>query len=88
MITTFRHVGLWELFQTSASDEVGDDLRFDLLRRLEALNHAERPEDLNLPGFRFRSLGGARPPRYALRVDADWRVTFAFESGHAAEVHG
>jgi len=85
MITTFRHVGLWELFQTSTTYDIDDDLCSSVLIRLEALHHAERPEDLDLPGFRLRVVLDARPARYAMLVK-DWRLTFGFHRGAAIDV--
>jgi hypothetical protein len=34
------------------------------LRRLDALDQATRPEDLNIPGFDFHALKGFDPTRY------------------------
>ena len=54
-----------------------------LLRRLDALDAATTPEDMNLPGFDFHQLGGFNPPRYTIHINGPWCVTFEFENGDA-----
>jgi proteic killer suppression protein len=44
-------------------------------RQLAVLDHATSPEDMNLPGWRFHKLHGAR---WAVWVDQNWRLTFAW----------
>jgi toxin HigB-1 len=56
-----------------------------IMRRLEALNVTERPQDLNIPGFDFHPLGG-KPQRYSLHVNGPWCITFEFEKDDAYRV--
>ena len=85
MIRSFRHRGLEELFATGRSRYVGPNLRQRALRRLDALDKAKRPEDMNLPGFDFHGLEG-RPVRYSVHVNGPWCITFEFEDGDALRV--
>ena len=55
------------------------------LRLLDALEQAERAEDLNLPGLLFHGLQG-KPKRFAVAVNGPWRITFGFENGDAVSV--
>ena len=58
----------------------------DRVRRiLAALDAATRPEDLNLPGFRFHGLKG-RPKRYAVDASGNYRVTWGWKAPDAIEV--
>lgn len=57
-----------------------------ILRRLDRLNAATGPEDMNLPGFDFHALKGVAPIRYTVHVNGPWCVTFAFEDGDATAV--
>lgn len=41
---------------------------------------------MNLPGFRLHALSGSLRGHYAVRVSANWRVTFRFEDGDAVDV--
>lgn len=67
MIRSFRHKGLRELFMTGRSRRIRPDLLERCLIRLQALDLAARPEDLNVPGFNFHALRGV-PQRYAVHV--------------------
>lgn len=58
-----------------------------ILRRLDALNEVERPEDMNLLGFKFQSLQGHRSIRHTVHVNGPWCMTFEFENGHAYAVN-
>jgi proteic killer suppression protein len=54
-------------------------------RMLDRLNIALRPEDMNLPGYRFHGLEG-EPKRYAADVSGNYRLTFGWSSGDAVDV--
>lgn len=46
---------------------------------LSELNVATRPEDMNRPGRKFHGLQG-KPKRYAVTVNKNWRITFAWSA--------
>jgi proteic killer suppression protein len=50
------------------------------------LDDASRPEDLNLPSFRFHALAGRDKGRYAVNVSGNWRITFGWAEGDATDV--
>ena len=54
--------------------------------RLDALEAATKPEDMNVPGFDFHPLKGFRPIRYTVHVNGPWCITFEFEKGDACRV--
>lgn len=85
MIKSFRHKGLRELFETGKSRKVRPDLSARALRRLDALDAAASPSELNIPGFGFHSLKG-RQERYALWVNGPWRFTFEWQDSDAYQV--
>lgn len=85
MIRSFRHKGLQELFRTGSSRKVRPDLQGRALRRLDALQAAESPEELNVPGFNFHPLRGS-PRRYSLHVNGPWCITFEWNQGDALRV--
>lgn len=86
MIRSFRHKGLERFF--TKSERKGIDARqSDRIRRiLDRLDSAVRPEDMNLPGYKFHGLKGDRKGVYAVSVSGNWRVTFQFEAGDAVYV--
>jgi proteic killer suppression protein len=85
MIRSFRHKGLAGLFGSGASAKVAATLRERIVRRLDALDAAGVPNDMNLPGFDFHALRG-RPKRYSVHVNGPWCITFEFEDGDAWRV--
>jgi proteic killer suppression protein len=54
-------------------------------RVLLELNAASRPDDMNLPGYRFHALHG-RPKRYSVTITRMWRITFEWGGEDALRV--
>ena len=52
--------------------------------RNKALVGANRPEDVNLPGYGFHALRGEL--RWSIRVTGNWRITFGWDSADAVDV--
>ena len=46
---------------------------------LDAIDAAERPNELMLPGFQMHRLKGARNDTWAVTVTGNWRITFKFD---------
>ena len=84
MIRSFRHDGLRELLETGKSKRVRPDLHARGKRRLDALNVATTPTDLNVPGFKFHALKGNL--RYSVHVNGPWCITFAWVGQDATHV--
>ena len=56
-------------------------------RKLDALHRARTLQDLRLPaGNRLEALKGDRAGTFSLRVNAQYRITFRYEGGHADNV--
>jgi toxin HigB-1 len=47
--------------------------------QLGRLDAAKVPQDMNLPGWKFHPLGKDLARHYAVTVNKNWRLTFAFE---------
>ena len=86
MIRSFKSKGLSELWTTGGSRKINSALHRRILRRLDALDGAQQPEDMNIPGFDFHALHGQEPTRYTVHVNGPWCVTFEFEDGDAYRV--
>lgn len=54
-----------------------------LSRQLKKLDTARAPEDMNVPGWKLHALKGDFAGQYAVTVNANWRLTFAFEGEDA-----
>jgi toxin HigB-1 len=85
MIRSFRHKGLRELFEAGTTRRIQKTFHDRCLRRLDALDHARAPENMNVPGFDFHVLRGI-PLRYTVHVNGPWCITFEFEEGDALRV--
>jgi len=85
MIRSFRHKGLKELFEKGRTQRISPQVKDRCLRRLDFLDVADSPEDMNQPGFRFHALSG-NPKRYSVWVTGNWRITFGWSGAHAEQV--
>lgn len=85
MILTFKHKGLKELFRDGTIAKMSANLQDRCLQILDALDAAEKPEDMNLPGLDFHGLQG-KPKRWTTHVSGPWCVTFEFEDGDVLRV--
>jgi proteic killer suppression protein len=86
MIKSFRNRALAALFETGKTGKIDARMHKRVLVRLDRLDAAERPEDMNLPGFDFHALHGFDPTRYTVHVNGPWCITFEFDGRHAARV--
>jgi proteic killer suppression protein len=57
-----------------------------ILLRLDRLDVAAAPEEMNVPGFDFHTLNGFKPTRYSVHLNGPWCLTFEFEDGDAWRV--
>jgi proteic killer suppression protein len=85
MIRSFRHKCLKELFEKGTSGRLQKTFHERCLRRLDALDRARRPDDMNVPGFDFHAMHG-KPQRYTVHVNGPWCITFEFVDGNALRV--
>lgn len=86
MIASFRHKGLARFF--SAGDQRGIPTQFAarIERILDRLDACARPEEMDLPGYRFHALKGQRKGVYAVTVSGNWRLTFKFDGMNGIDV--
>ncbi len=63
MLKTFQHKGRDELWSRGRTAKIDARMHARILQRLDALDAADLPEDMNLPGFDFHALKG-KPRRY------------------------
>jgi toxin HigB-1 len=86
VIRNFKSKGLAELWEKGRTGKIDSKMQARILRRLDRLEVAARPEEMNLPGFDFHALRGFRPARYSVHMNGPWCVTFAFEDRDAWRV--
>lgn len=78
-ITSFQHKGLQRFFEAGSKAGIQAAHAEKLSRQLARLNVSRSPEDMNIPGWKFHGLQGKAKGRYAVSVNGNWRLTFAFE---------
>ncbi|MDD4929155.1 MAG: type II toxin-antitoxin system RelE/ParE family toxin [Gallionella sp.] len=83
MIKTFRHKGLETFFRTGSKAGIQPHHAVKLRILLTTLDNAKRPEDMSAPGWRLHPLTGDLAGLYAVTVNGNWRMTFAFDGGNA-----
>ncbi|MCP4189295.1 MAG: peptidase [Planctomycetaceae bacterium] len=81
MIKSFRHKGVKKFFETGSKAGIKSAHAQRLSRQLKALDRAQQPEDMNIPGWKRHSLIGDLAGHYSVSVTGNWRLTFAFENG-------
>lgn len=54
--------------------------------RLELLDAATSPRDLNLPGLRLEAVKGDRKGQYSIRINDRFRICFRWRDGDAHDV--
>ena len=86
VILSFRHKGLENLFVKGSAKVFRPDAAKKLRIRLDILNRARSPLDMQLPGFRWHELKGDRQGTYAVDVTENYRLTFRFEGQNATDV--
>lgn len=79
MIKSFRHDGIKRFFQSGSKAGIQPKHAKRLRLQLGRLDAAKGPADMNLPGWRWHSLTGALVGHWAVWVDENFRLTFAFE---------
>lgn len=84
MIRSFRDKELASLWAGKHS-KIDVRIRQRIFARLDALNAASKPDDMNVPGWDFHPLRG-KPRRFTVHVNGPWCITFEFEGGDAFRV--
>jgi proteic killer suppression protein len=85
-IRTFRSKALSDLWSSGRTSKIDTSLHRRVLARLDALDVAEAPEDMNVPGFDFHALRGFKPTRFTVHVNGPWCITFEFDGADATQV--
>lgn len=83
MIRSFRHAGLEKFFYTGSKAGIQPAHAVKLRRQLTVLNVAMDASRMNVPGWDLHSLKGNLAGHWSVKVNANWRMTFAFEDEDA-----
>ena len=86
MIRSFRQRSLEKFFRTGSKAGIDPRHGARLGMQLGMLEAAVSPADMNLPGWRMHPLRGSLNGTWAVWVDKNWRLTFAFDGTDATNV--
>lgn len=86
MIRSFRHKGLERFFLTGSLKGIQPHHASRLRRQLTQLNVAEKPEEMDVPGWRLHRLHGNLKDFWSVTVSGNWRVIFRFAGTDAEQV--
>jgi toxin HigB-1 len=85
VIVRFRHAGLERFFTTGSATQIQPAHR-RLKLILTALNTAQGPRDMGLPGLDLHRLKGELMGFWSVSVSGNWRVIFRFDRNNATDV--
>jgi proteic killer suppression protein len=85
MLRSFPSRGLKALWSRGDKSKIAAELVERVRRRLDALDAARVPEDMNVPGFDFHRLRG-KPVRYSVHVNGPYCITFEWDGEDAVSV--
>lgn len=86
MIGSFVHKGLQAFFLSGSKAGIQAAHAAKLRRQLAQLDQAEKPQDMNLPGWRLHPLKGELAGHWSVWVNGNWRLTFRFDAADAVLV--
>ena len=86
MVRSFPQRGLKRFYESGDPSRINAALRSKVQRVLSALDAAESPQALDIPGFRLHRLKGDLEGFWSVTVSGNWRVIFRFEDGDAFDV--
>jgi toxin HigB-1 len=79
MIKSFRSKALERFWVKNDARGIRPEHLVKVTDRLTALNAAKIASDMNIPGYSFHALSGNMAGRYAVKINKNWRVTFAWD---------
>lgn len=83
MIRSFRHKGIEKFFLTGSKAGIQPAHAARLNEQLTVLNSITRPEQMNVPGWKFHALTADLAAHWAVSVNGNWRLTFRFDGEDA-----
>ena len=82
----FSHKGLRRFYERGDARGLDAAHMARVRRLLTALQDANSPQDMALPGCRLHQLTGDRRGQWSVRVSGNWRIVFRFVGGVAVDV--
>jgi proteic killer suppression protein len=83
VIKSFRHRGIEAFFATGRKAGIQPSHATKLSVQLFQLSRAKAAHDMDAPGWELHPLHGDLQNHWAVKVNGNWRLTFAFEGENA-----
>jgi proteic killer suppression protein len=83
VIKSFRHRGIEKYFLTGSKAGIQPVHAGKLSLQLFQLNRARSAKDMDAPGWDLHPLQGNLKDHWSVKVNGNWRLTFAFEGQNA-----
>jgi proteic killer suppression protein len=83
VIKSFRHSGIEKYFTTGSKAGIQPSHAAKLSVQLFQLNRSKAAADMNAPGWGLHPLRGELADHWSVKVNGNWRLTFAFEGENA-----
>lgn len=83
MIRSFRHAGLEKYFLTGSKAGIQPAHAKKLSVQLGTLNTAKDATRMDVPGWNLHPLKGDLVKHWSVKVNGNWRMTFAFDAEDA-----
>jgi proteic killer suppression protein len=87
MIKSFRHKGLRRFFEKSSKSGIQARHERRLWLMLSRLDDVTKAADMDAPAWKLHALKGDLKGHWAVWVDGNWRLTFAFDGTDAILVN-
>ena len=79
MIKSFRHGGIEKFFTSGSKAGIQPSHAAKLSVQLFQLNRSKTASDMDAPGWGLHPLRGDLEHHWSVKVNGNWRLTFAFE---------
>jgi proteic killer suppression protein len=83
MIESFRHSGIEKFFATGSKAGIQPSHADKLSVQLFQLNRSKTAKDMDAPGWQLHPLRADLKHHWAVKVNGNWRLMFAFEGENA-----
>ena len=87
MILKFRSRKLKKLYEKDDPSGVDPSHLRKIGQQLTALDAAEKPGDMAMPGWALHRLRGNRTGEWSVHVSGNWVITFRFDGTNATDVN-
>lgn len=86
MIKKIKHRGLKKFHEKGNRSQVMPDQADRIERMLDKLEVAEKPGDMNFPGYGLHPLKGNKKGLWSITVTGNWRIVCRFDGDDVTDV--